>query len=205
MRLNMHARLILAGIICLMFGLLLIFLYVPASPMLPENSETTEILMRNLSWDTNLEKFTPYRKNDDLEFVFIAGSESSNEAKVDVSALSEKLKISEILVNDTPAILDNLERVHFDTTLKITVRGTAKEATLTEEPLERLIKIEFEKKQKQAEVLPSIKKSTSEGVLDTISVNSRILSSNINQLLEISASSNLDTIDRVILGEKTFA
>ena len=201
----MHARLILAGIICLMFGLLLIFLYVPASPMLPENSETTEILMRNLSWDTNLEKFTPYRKNDDLEFVFIAGSESSNEAKVDVSALSEKLKISEILVNDTPAILDNLERVHFDTTLKITVRGTAKEATLTEEPLERLIKIEFEKKQKQAEVLPSIKKSTSEGVLDTISVNSRILSSNINQLLEISASSNLDTIDRVILGEKTFA
>jgi hypothetical protein len=188
-----------------MFGLLLIFLYVPASPMLPENSETTEILMRNLSWDTNLEKFTPYRKNDDLEFVFIAGSESSNEAKVDVSALSEKLKISEILVNDTPAILDNLERVHFDTTLKITVRGTAKEATLTEEPLERLIKIEFEKKQKQAEVLPSIKKSTSEGVLDTISVNSRILSSNINQLLEISASSNLDTIDRVILGEKTFA
>ena len=73
MRLNMHARLILAGIICLMFGLLLIFLYVPASPMLPENSETTEILMRNLSWDTNLEKFTPYRKNDDLEFVFIAG------------------------------------------------------------------------------------------------------------------------------------
>ena len=205
MRLNMHARLILTGIICLMFGLLLIFLYVPASPMLPENSETTEILMRNLSWDTNLEKFTPYRKNDDLEFVFIAGSESSNEAKVDVSALSEKLKISEILVNDTPAILDNLERVHFDTTLKITVRGTAKEATLTEEPLERLIKIEFEKKQKQAEVLPSIKKSTSEGVLDTISVNSRILSSNINQLLEISASSNLDTIDRVILGEKTFA
>jgi hypothetical protein len=188
-----------------MSGLLLIFLYAPASRTLPENSETTEILMRNLSWDTNLEKFTPYRKNDDLEFVFIAGSENSNEAKVDVSALSEKLKISEILVNDTPAILDNLGRIHFDTTLKITVRGTAKEAALTEESLERLIKIEFEKKQKQPEVLPNIKKSVSEGIPDAISVNNRILSSNMNQLLEISASGNLDTVDRVIIGEKTFA
>jgi hypothetical protein len=85
------------------------------------------------------------------------------------------------------------------------VRGTAKEAALTEESLERLIKIEFEKKQKQPEVLPNIKKSVSEGIPDAISVNNRILSSNMNQLLEISASGNLDTVDRVIIGEKTFA
>lgn len=204
MRLNLRARLILAGILCLMVTLGLVLFYMPSSKTTSKNSETAEILMRNLSWETNLQKFTPYRKNDDLEFVFISESESSNEAKVDLSALSEKLKISEILINDAPAILDNLGKIQFDTTLKITVRGTAKEAVLIQEPLEWLIKIEFEKKQKQTEALPNINKSAPEGTPESIRVNSGILSSNINQLLEISASSNLDTIDRVIIGEKTF-
>lgn len=205
MRLNMRARLILAGIICLTVALGLLWLYIHQRPPAPTKTpETTEILMRNLSWDTNLEKFTPYRKNDDLEFIFITEAENSNQAKVDLSALTEKLEISEILVNDTPASLDNLEKIHFDSSLKITVRGKAKEALLIQEPLEWIVKIQFEKKQEKTEEIPDAKKLTSDRIPHSITINKGVLSSNINQLLEISGSNDLDTIDRVIIGEKTF-
>lgn len=132
----MRARFVSLGTLLVVAGSGLAFWFARELPgTFPGSADKTEILMRNLSWGTNLENFTPYRKNDDLEFVFIAESENGSEANIDISKISEKLDISEILVNDVPTPANSLEGIRFDTALKVTVRGKAKEAVLIQEPL----------------------------------------------------------------------
>ncbi len=89
--------------------------------------------MRNLNWGTYLESFTPYKKDDALEFVFITETNADQSASVDVSLLEEKLQITEILVNDIPTPLNKLQDILCDSALKITIRGKAKDIGITKE------------------------------------------------------------------------
>jgi hypothetical protein len=110
-----------------------------------EPPRDAEVLMRNVTWNTNLEPFTPYQKQDELEFVYIAESTDGNRAGVDISKLEETIEVTQILVNDEPRPKERLGEIPFDTSLVIKIRGKAKNLELTKEKLLGLIAIRFQK------------------------------------------------------------
>lgn len=121
------------GFICLAIGAWFGIRIWDNNPQDISTSNTLEVLMRNLNWGTNLESFTPYKKDDALEFVFITETNSGQSASIDISQLAEKLQITEILVNDIPTPLNKLQDILSDSALKITVRGKAKDTGITKE------------------------------------------------------------------------
>jgi len=163
----------------------------------------TEILMRNLTWGTNLEPFTPYKKNDDLEFVLITESATEDGAKIDLSQLHEKVDITEILINDVPKRESDLSDLPFEGALKVSIRGKAKDAGLNQEGLQNAIKLSFLRKRSAKKEIP-VEKVPVGPAPEAITVPDEILSSNIDHLVPLSGK-NLESIDRVVVGEKTFS
>lgn len=158
--------------------------------------------MRNLTWNTSLAPFTPYQKSDELEFVFITESETENGATVDISRLRERIEVTQVFINDLPKSESDLAEINFDGILKISVRGKAKDAGLDQKTLRDAIGVKFSKKREKpqdapADKLPAVK------LPEAITIPSGTLSSNIDNLVPLSGQ-NLESIDRVLVGEKSF-
>lgn len=166
--------------------------------------EDTGILMRNLSWGTSFEPFTPYKKNDELEFVFVTPSDSGDLASVDVSRLRDLIDITEIQADHEPIKESELDSIPVSGALTITVRGKARENTVNKTDLNGLVKIRFSRKKPVTDQSLEKPVITGSGARPaSLNIPSYILSSNIDNLIPISGE-HLDTIDRVVVGEKSF-
>lgn len=158
--------------------------------------------MRNLNWSTQLESYTPYKKDDILEFIYITKMNPEARAKINFWPLAEKLQITEILVNDVPTSLDKIQDITSNSALKITIRGKAKDPGITKEVLPNLIQIDRVAKPKPQEI-SEVTPFQNYTIPQIYTWSSGTLSSNIDQLLVLTGK-NLESIDRIIVGETSF-
>lgn len=174
-----------------------------------------DFLMRNITWGTPLEEFTPYRKNDEVELVFIVEpTEGVNTASIDVSELKNRFDGITIKVDDRSVQESELNNLSASGAFKVTVRGKGKENTMSGTEPKDFLKIRFSKRLAQdSEEKPNVDlQKTGSGNIDPTNTPSKpsglslptgTLSSNIDNLIPL-IGKGLDGIDRVVIGEKSF-
>lgn len=146
--------------------------------------EKSEILLKNLSWDTDFLDPLPYKKWDLLEMHLILKQDGVHNVTLNLEKLKQKISLDEISVNGTPKTKDTIQT--HDGSI-ITIKGKWKEnGILKKDDYQDIIKEIIPKD----EIIPEEKNEepTQEEMLTSQNIDIRVLqthlNSNINNLVE---------------------
>lgn len=164
-----------------------------------KNSDTKtpfqqDILLKNISWNTQIWESVPYKKWEEIEITFIFPWEGKNKLSLDLSKWNKNISVKKILIDDTETDKNNII-VEDGQTIKI-IGEALNDWVVKKEDYQDIIieneKIEEEKKQEETNTHLS-------GSLN-LQFHQTHFNSNINNLVEISGK-EIDLIKYVNIWE----